>query len=583
MNPLITVITGTINRLPLLQRMVASARKEARFLPIHFIIVDSDSTDGTAEWCKSQADITHIPFGKPSGAIRAFTHGGMLADTRYTILANDDITFEPYSILSAYRALEDNPTVGAIAFADNRQNPNVYATQRHGARNAHGQPVGSVYAQVGMYRTPLMQGAGVWGADDPLFGGAGAWTYGGDNYLSSKIWEFGYLIATTPLAKITDYVHADETRKIGYSHGAKDAKLYHSRFDPTGNGRGAIFGSNRHNAPPCDTTPARRILQLPDIEPAPTPQDVQMTGLTNALNQDSDVLRYPYTLQAMRNGKMKMQGELYDIARVFKPDIILMQCQSTQLIDAHIVRSLRAELPNTVVVNWNGDYWREKLFDPAMVEMLRECHAQLVVDYAVIDRYADLGITARYWQVAPETPNITSALETVPYYDVLFMGAGYSPARRELITYLHGLKSKGLKVGLYGVNYPKGITPNGQTYYDFETSQALMSKAGVVIGAMEFQDTDGYVSNRFFEALQAGAVLLQQRIKNGYERLGIIDALHCQYWDEIADLDRLIPFLLERKEFARALRMCGKHFVRTEHTQEIRATQLLKIVEELQV
>ena len=579
LQPIITVVSGTINRISLLKGMIASARKEARFLPICFIIVDSNSSDGTGEWCKSQPDITYINSGEPKGAIRAFTDGGMLSKTRYTILANDDITFRPYSILSAYRHLEDNPLIGGIAFADNRNTPH-YTTQRHGARNAQGIQVGSTYAQVGMFRTPLMQGAGVWGADDPLFGGAGAWTYGGDDYLTSRLWEDGYTVHPAPLCEITDHLHKDETRAVGYSKGANDSRLYHNRFDPSGRGQGAIFGSKADSAPYCDVTPAYRILQMPDIEPAPTQQDKQMVGLTEALNQEADVLRYPYTLRARDLGVVDMQIELSMIARVFAPHLVFMQCQSTGLINAPFIAELQKHLPqpNTRYVNWNGDYWREKLFNPPMLELLKLCDAQLVVDYAVIDRYAKEGITARYWQVAPETPDFKGLIDDTPYYDVLFMGAGYSKARKDLIRFLHSLKKKGLKVGLYGIAFPEGIEADGITYYDFARSQALMHKAGVTIGAMEFQDTDGYVSNRLFEALQAGAVLLQQKVINADERLGLIGGVHCAWWSTLADLETLIEYYLKNRDVARGMASRGKRFVEEYHSNAVRVNQLFEIL-----
>lgn len=575
--PLITVVSGTINRLPLLQNMVTSARKEARFLPLCFIIIDSNSSDGTADWCKAQADVTYIQAGEPKGAIRAFTDAGMLSKTRYTILANDDITFRPYSILSAYRHLEDNPRVGAIAFADNRNTPK-HTTQRHGARNAQGIQVGSTYAQVGMYRTPLMQGAGVWGADDPLFGGAGAWTYGGDNYLTSRLWEFGYTVYPAPLCEIDDHLHKDETRAIGYSHGANDARLYNHRFDPSGRGQGAIFGSHVDSAPACDVTRAYRILQMPDIELNSSQQDKQMTGLTNALNDEADVLRYPYTLRARDMGTVDMQIELGMIARVFAPHLMFMQCQSTGLINAPFIAELRKHLPSTKFINWNGDYWREKLFNPPMLDLLKQVDCQLVVDYAVIPTYAEKGITAHYWQVAPETPDIAPLLGDTPYYDVLFMGAGYSTARKDLIRYLHGLKQKGLSVGLYGVAFPDGIQADGITYYDFARSQALMARAGVVVGAMEFTDSDGYVSNRLFECLQAGGTLLQQRVVNADSRLGIISGVHCAFWDTLNDLEGLIEYYLKNRGVAVGMAKRGKAFVQAYHSNDIRVTQLLEII-----
>ena len=44
----LTVVSGTFNRLPLLQRMVASARASLPAgIPLNFVLVDGGSTDGT--------------------------------------------------------------------------------------------------------------------------------------------------------------------------------------------------------------------------------------------------------------------------------------------------------------------------------------------------------------------------------------------------------------------------------------------------------------------------------------------------------------------------------------------------------
>lgn len=587
MQPIISVVTGTINRLPLLIEMVESARKEARGLPINFVIVDSGSVDGTEAWCNTQADITLVQLGKKTGGIRAFTDGvkAVSDSVRYTILANDDITFMPYSILSAYRLIEDNPTIGAVAFADDRNHPPKFETQRHLARNANGVQVGTVYAQVGLYRTPLIKEAGGWGADDPEFGGAGAWTYGGDDYATSRIWELGFTIGTTPLAKIHDRLHADDTRAVGYQKGRLDGELYHKRF-PNG---GAIFGARLADIPKnLDTTTQLRIIHLPVIEPMNTPQRYQMVGLSEELATTGDVIRYEYTLRAGEIGKLEMLTELYNITKVFKPDIILMQCHDTSLINESFVRSLReASLRNddstAFIMNWNGDYWRQNLFEASMLHMLRACDVQLVVDYAVIPMYADKGITARYWQVAPETPNLLPVIEDAPTWDILFMGAVYSDSRRELVRYLHGLKSEGFKVGLYGNGYPKGIKTEGATYYDYQMTQAIMSKAGIVIGAMEFADSDGYVSNRLFEALQAGATLLQQRVINADKHLGLLNGVHYAVWDSIQDLDTLIRYYLRERKLALDMAERGQKFVRERHSHKNRIDELFNIIREAKI
>jgi hypothetical protein len=585
MKPIITVVTGTINRLPLLKRMVESARREARGLPIDFIIVDNGSTDGTEAWCRTQPDITFVQMGKPVGGIKAFTEGGKLSQARYTILANDDIAFMPYSILSAYRCLEDNPHCGAVAFADNRLSPNqaepVYATQKHFTRSEDGRVMLTTYAQVGMYRTPLMITAGVWGGDDPLFGGAGAWTYGGDNYLSARIHEMGYAICETKLAKIHDYVHQDEMRAVNTSKHPNDARLYHLRFDPSRYGRGAIYNSHRHEAPTMDTEPKVRVLYMPEIEPMQSPQLAQQKGLSHAFMQAGfDTIQFAYTIEAIHS-PTEMRQKLLNLINVFKPDLCFMQAHSANLITPETMTKMRSLHPSMVVVNWNGDYWRDKLFAPRMVELLKLVDCQLVVDYAVIERYRQLGIKAYYWQIAPETPNVSDIIEDVPSYDVLFLGTVYSEARLELVTFLDGLRQKGFNVGLYGMSYPSHIKTNGTTYYDYRYTHALMQKAGVVIGAMEFADSDGYVSNRLFEALQAGAVLLQQTVINADIHLGLVNGVHYATWDTLEDLEPLIDYYLRHRDLALDIAQRGQQHIWKHHQWGNRVQELINILERI--
>src|SRR5687767_6498686 len=56
-NPLISIVTGTYNRLDSLQRMIKSVRSQMpRHIAYELVIVDGGSTDGTLAWCEAQAD-----------------------------------------------------------------------------------------------------------------------------------------------------------------------------------------------------------------------------------------------------------------------------------------------------------------------------------------------------------------------------------------------------------------------------------------------------------------------------------------------------------------------------------------------
>jgi len=122
----ISIVTGTYNRLPSLQRMVNSARQS--FVGLHgiewqLVIVDGGSQDGTQAWCLSQPDILLIEHGSLLGAVKAFNDGAYAATGEYVVMANDDIEFVDDSILTAYIYMQTHLDCGIGCFYQNRNKP----------------------------------------------------------------------------------------------------------------------------------------------------------------------------------------------------------------------------------------------------------------------------------------------------------------------------------------------------------------------------------------------------------------------------------------------------------------------------
>src|SRR5690606_6899767 len=132
-----------------------------------------------------------------------FCDGAAAATGKYVIMANDDILFFPGSIMRAMMHLELNTSCGAVAFADNRHDPQYKQKQYDVAyMGVRGLPRGNgVYAQVGMFRRWLGDRVGWWG-----YGTIDAKPYGGDNYLSARIWELGYSVDAVDGATIHDTI-----------------------------------------------------------------------------------------------------------------------------------------------------------------------------------------------------------------------------------------------------------------------------------------------------------------------------------------------------------------------------------------
>jgi glycosyltransferase involved in cell wall biosynthesis len=528
-----------------------------------FIIVDGGSTDGTIDWCKSQPDIHLIQHGELHGAIRAFCDGAKQAVGDYVIMANDDIAFHHNSIIAALGYLENNPKCGAVAFADNRISEN-HRVQHHLTRYANGVQDYTPYAQVGMYRRWLGDLAGWWGADDPHM--SKARTYGGDNYLSARIWQMGYTIDTITGCRVDDRFNdaRDNMRKVNYANGDSDSKIFYSRFPD-----GALFGSEEITKEPHDER--LRVLYVPIYEGNHKIQRQQKRGLRDAFKSLGIVCEYDYVLRHLQGANL--HNEIIDIARKLKPHILFTQFHDAELVGVKTIQQLRGEHPSMICLNWNGDVWTHNYFNDNVIQMLQWYDVALVVNNTVIDEYENQGISAAYWQVASEQPY---KRPNARKHDIVFMANAYSEARQSF-----GAKLKALPydVGLYGSGW--GDLGDGETLYNYALSHSIMRNAKIVIGDNQYPDEYGFVSNRLFETLYAGGFLLHQPIKGLKELTGITPGKHFVEWDNFDELCQQIAYYMENEKERNAIMKRGQRYVKRVHTFDARVVELFtKIIPE---
>lgn len=556
--PLLSIVTGTYNRLPSLRRMIGSARDQLpRGLAREFVVVDGGSTDGTQDWCKAQPDIRLIEHGELRGAIRAFCDGARAASGEYVVLANDDIVFKPFGLLAAIAHLERTPDCGAVAFADNRTSlvngdGSNYRVEGVGATTADGRAVMVVYAQVGMFRKWLGDQVGWWGDQDPIMGHAR--TYGGDNYLSARIWEAGYTVDPVPQAVIEDLIARDGLREANANRGATDSALYYQRF-PT-----VHIPAQLAQAP---ATERLRILCLPIYEPAFPGRLNREAGLTEALADYGLALEWDYINEPV---------DLVQLVAAWKPDLLITQIQGpSRQLTPYVLASMRNAVPEMLIVNWNGDVHERGLLGDDVLEMLRYVDLQTTVNAKVLPEYATRGIRAAYWQIGYKDP--AGALPQMPAYEVLFMGNCYNRERQLLINALRSTRidDRPVLVGLYG-NCPGA---DGNTHYDFAAQRALLQQATIVIGDT-YAGGYAFVSNRVFQALAAGAFLLQQHSEGLKEFTGLTPNVHFAEWRDTANLKREIIRWLKPENAERRAQIAaqGRDYVRANFSYSAQARKL---------
>lgn len=547
MTPLISVVTGTYNRLDHLQKMVESAR--ASFVGrLEFVVVDGGSTDGTLEWCHLQPDVRLIEHGELRGAIPAFNDGFKAATGRYILVANDDIHFVGASITIAFAFLEAHPEIGIGAFYQDRSGK-AWHVERMPARTAAGQPTSVIYGQVCLAPRELLLAWGGWGD-------FGARTYGGDNYLSARCWEDGYQIAAIPEARIHDTTPQDDLRALNnppQSGNHPDTAAYLAVY-PHGPQLPAEFKRR-------EFTPVYRILYAPIFEPGHARQHAQKVGLRRALQRLGLVWEVDYVAG----------DSILNVARLWQPDLALLQLHDANLFTPEQAAYLRRNCGK--IVNWNGDVY-DRSGDAHYCATLSQFDLHTVVNGDAVPRYAANGVKARYWQIGyePTGVGIEPTPET-PCHDVIFMGNAYSPERKALGAFLRSLPHN---VGIYGSGWPES---NGETLYDFAAGCRLYRAAHIAISDSQWSDSaQGFVSNRLFQVLAAGgAVLFQQRFAGMSEMLGLHDGEHLVVWDTHEDLKVKIAAWLTNPDPAIAQR--GQREVLRNHSFEARLRELRAMLE----
>lgn len=562
MTPVISLVTGTYNRRIALAKMITSFRNNIpRGIDYEIVLVDGGSTDGTIAWAKQQPDVRLIEQGRLLGAIKAFDAGAYAAQGDYVLLANDDIVFADGSVLPAIEHLESHSECGAVAFMDDRPAPgysNGFKVQTIQVMR-HGALVSVPFPQVGLIRKWLGDECLWWGSRDPVMGDGH--TYGGDNFLGARIWELGYTVEAVEACKIYDTVEPDGLREHNYAQEQRNPAVYYKRYP------GAPI------VPPVPQienpqTERLRILYLPIYEAGFPAQQLHKRGLREALQRVGLVCEIDY---------VNTRYNLPALVNVFRPHLLLTQCHSPSSIPVKQIAQSRNQLPEMVVVNWNGDVHTHGLITDEMLAYLKHFDLQLVVNASVLDVYEQHGINAAYWQVAWE-PVDEHTIPQMPTHDVVYLANAYSKERKTLGHMLQNMP--GINVGLYGRGWKWG---NGETIYDFPAGVGLYRNAQIAIGDNQYPDQRGFVSNRIFEVLAAGVFLLHQTIPGLEELTGLQDGVHYVSWDTLEDLQKKIKHWLQPRYLSKrqAIANVGRDFVREYHSFDQRVDELLTLLERI--
>lgn len=561
-SPVLSVVTGTYNRLTTLQRLITSVRHTVpASIPYEVIVADNGSTDGTAAWLAEQATIRTVQLGEPVGAVKAFTAAARQAQGKYVLLATDDCHFPPLAILRAIRYLEETPACGAVAFGHNKYLRDKFEVMVHPAHDEHGWRMNVIYPQIALVRRWLGDEVGWWGGDHPVM--KEAFTYAGDNFLGAGIWERGYTVDSVDGVYEYEDVIEDAPRQMNTERHTNDARLFYSLYPPP--------DGHLVRETPTLTNPDRRQLRVLcalSYTPRIPHHRRNKAGWRNAWGRVG--LVYDYDYQGRHAQGANVVQELAAIAQAWQPHIIFTQVHTpSAAFGLETAAHLRSAAPKAVMINWNGDYWPANYLRPDAIEMLRYYDLQLVQNAWVIEPYCEQGICAAF------IPHSFEPVDKLPHsqrYPAVFAGNAYDEWR---VAFVQKLMQWGVTV----FGNAKGLQTNGNTLYDYAGQRAVYRHAKVAVSIMHFeQQVHGYVSNRLWEIMAAGGALCLQQHSPGLDELtGLQAGVHYVEWRTLDELHDLIQYYTDPAHEAERARIAkaGHQEVLARHSFDARLDMLI--------
>ncbi len=571
----VSIVTGTYNRLPLLQRMVASTHESAGDLTHEIVVVDGGSTDGTIDWAREQPAIVLIEHGELCGAIAAYNDGYAKASGEYVVTGNDDVTFDGDTIRRAYEHLQNNPAVGMVAFGQKYQ--------RRGSPNTPhvSGAMGYPYGQCNMCRRYLGDLAGWWGDE-------GMRTYGGDTRLSLRLWEMGWPTVAVKGCSVTDYEHADELREINSDSPWKAARKRGKPHPDL-----VVFNRHWHGRLPKRAdwiaAPVERVLEKAARATLRTLRfkgmmrsnhkprmalvdEFQKYGSAGLINQTALFQKFK------RDG---FQTEAEKLIAQFKPDLIILQAQRENNFTPETVRRLRDKWPHVFWLNFDGD--THPAMQPFHAEIARAVHLQCVVSPSLFPWYAARGVGVAYWPIGIEKEYIEcQRAEKIDGPDVTFLGALYgvgkfpeAETRRDAVVAM--AKQSVLSFGLHGSGWQTVGIKTTATSEAHSANAALYASSKMALSISQSAALWGYSSDRLYNICATGCPALVQRFA-GMEAHGYADGVTCIAFSSIPEMLEKARYYAAHDDERERIGAAGREMTLRRHTWAARVEGLWEIM-----
>jgi spore maturation protein CgeB len=308
--------------------------------------------------------------------------------------------------------------------------------------------------------------------------------------------------------------------------------------------------------------------------------DVQLEGVCDAfIENDCQLEVFDYFKESKESSTRLARQKLINKAEEFKPDLLHLQIQHTNIIDAATVLEIKKRCPKTIITNINVD--ARNYVQDTYRQIAVYADFNFICSTGQLELYKSvLGKDVYFWQIGYD-PKLYHPLPTKDSYefDVVFIANNNvtenypgQPEREKTCQILRN--TFGGRFGLFGNGWPSRLQSRGGI--DQKKVNEYYNKANVCLSVSHFNNISHYFSDRLLMCMASGRPTISLTFPHWQSYF----ADHCDLviTNTIEDLVPKIKWLVENPDIANHIGQQGAAKVYAEHTYFSRIKELLEVI-----
>jgi spore maturation protein CgeB len=310
--------------------------------------------------------------------------------------------------------------------------------------------------------------------------------------------------------------------------------------------------------------------------------DVVQKGVYDAFKQaGAELLVFDYySLFLQKNSAKQVRQEMIKRVEDFRPNLIHLQIQHTNIIDPHTIYKIKERWPKIIITNWTGDV--RNYVPKTYRNIAKYADYNLISSTGQIELFEKtLGKKVHYWQIGYDPKLYYPAKNKAEKftYDAIFT-ANYTrkenyPGTRDREKVCKLLRSKfGNRFGLFGSGWPRNFKCKGSLHQRKLANFYHQSFSSICVN--HYNNLAHYFSDRLLMCLACGRPTIS--LKFPHWQTYFTNNCDLVMVDNVDEIPGKVQYLLNHPDHAEFIGKSGAEKVFAEHTYFSRVNELFKMI-----